>query len=67
MNGSLREIISEIVSALNSIRYGSVEITVHNSKAVQIERKGFVLTRRLIERIFDSSMPTRSLEAGVPN
>jgi len=39
MNGSLREIISEIVSALNSIRYGSVEITVHNSKVVQIEKK----------------------------
>jgi len=39
MNGSLREIISEIVLALNSIRYGSVEITVHNSKVVQIEKK----------------------------
>ena len=35
----MQQLISEILSALNKLRYGSVEITVHNSKIVQIERK----------------------------
>ena len=34
-----RDIEDKIISALKGIRYGSVEIIVHDSKVVQIERK----------------------------
>lgn len=33
------EIARQIIQMLESIRYGSVEIVVHDSKIVQIERK----------------------------
>ena len=32
-------ILREIQSALNGLRFGSVEITLHNGQVVQIERK----------------------------
>ena len=32
-------LLQQIRLALSGIRYGSVEITIHNSKVVQIERK----------------------------
>lgn len=32
-------ILREIRSALNGLKFGSVEITVHNGQVVQIERK----------------------------
>ena len=32
-------ILHEIVRALQGLRFGAVEITVHNSQIVQIERK----------------------------
>ncbi|MBB3102205.1 sulfur starvation response protein OscA [Azomonas macrocytogenes] len=32
-------ILREIQSALRDLRFGSVEITVHNGQVVQIERK----------------------------
>ncbi len=32
-------ILCEINSALSGLKYGSVEITVHNGQVVQIERK----------------------------
>ena len=32
-------ILNEIHSALRNLRFGSVEITVHNGQIVQIERK----------------------------
>ncbi|MFC5694745.1 sulfur starvation response protein OscA [Pseudomonas sp. GCM10022186] len=32
-------ILREIQSALHGLRFGSVEITVHNGQVVQIERK----------------------------
>jgi len=32
-------ILREIQSALRGLRFGSVEITVHNAQVVQIERK----------------------------
>ncbi len=32
-------ILREIQNALNGLRYGAVEITVHNGQVVQIERK----------------------------
>ena len=35
----MRELSEKILSALSNIRYGSVEIIVHDSKVVQIERK----------------------------
>ncbi len=33
------ELLRQIAQAVNGIRYGSVEIIVHDSKVVQIERK----------------------------
>jgi hypothetical protein len=33
------EIVREILRALQSVQYGSVEVIIHNSKVVQIERK----------------------------
>ena len=47
MNASLRSvdgqdeatILREIQSALRDLRFGAVEITVHNAQVVQIERK----------------------------
>lgn len=33
------EIARQIIQMLESIRYGSIEIVIHNSKVVQIERK----------------------------
>jgi|HubBroStandDraft_1064217.scaffolds.fasta_scaffold120744_2 hypothetical protein len=35
----LNEIDAEIIRAIRNIRYGSVEITIHDSRVVQIERK----------------------------
>lgn len=32
-------ILREIQTALNGLKFGSVEITVHNGQVVQIERK----------------------------
>lgn len=34
-----REIEQEILRAVKGIRYGSVEIVIHDSRVVQIERK----------------------------
>lgn len=34
-----REIEQEILRAVRGTRYGSVEIVIHNSQVVQIERK----------------------------
>lgn len=36
--GDGREAEKEILNAIRAIRYGSVEITIHDSKVVQIER-----------------------------
>jgi hypothetical protein len=33
------EVAREILSAVNGLSYGSVEITVHESRVVQIERR----------------------------
>jgi hypothetical protein len=35
----LRPVIREIVRAIKALHYGSVEVVVHNSRVVQIERK----------------------------
>ena len=32
-------VVDEILRAVKSIRFGSVEITIHDSRVVQIERK----------------------------
>lgn len=32
-------LVRELVAALNGLRYGSVEIVVHDSRVVQIERR----------------------------
>jgi hypothetical protein len=34
-----RQVTQQILRALQEIRYGSVEIVIHDSKVVQIERK----------------------------
>ena len=34
-----RQLTQQILRALQDIRYGSVEIVIHDSKVVQIERK----------------------------
>jgi hypothetical protein len=34
-----QEFFQEILKAIQGIRFGSVEITIHDSKVVQIERK----------------------------
>ncbi|HLI81588.1 MAG TPA: YezD family protein [Candidatus Binataceae bacterium] len=36
---SLTDIDAEVIRAIRNIRYGSVEITIHDSRVVQIERK----------------------------
>ena len=35
----LERVMREVVRSLRSLRYGSVEIVVHDSRVVQIERK----------------------------
>jgi hypothetical protein len=35
----LSELDAEVLRAIRNIRYGSVEITIHDSRVVQIERK----------------------------
>ncbi len=35
----LDQVIAEIVRSLRNLRFGSIEITVHDSRVVQIERK----------------------------
>lgn len=34
-----RDIVRKILQAIKDLRYGSVEVTVHESRVVQIERK----------------------------
>jgi hypothetical protein len=34
-----RRVIEEVLNALRNLRFGSIEITVHDGKATQIERK----------------------------
>ncbi len=34
-----QDMIHEILQAINGIRYGSLELVIHDSKVVQIERK----------------------------
>ena len=34
-----QEIVQQILCAIQGVRYGSVEILIHDSKVVQIERK----------------------------
>lgn len=35
----LAEVVRQIVRAIQSVQYGSVEVVIQNSKVVQIERK----------------------------
>ncbi len=46
-----RQVTQQILRALHEIRYGSVEIVIHDSKVVQIERK---------EKIRIETNPTRT-------
>lgn len=43
-------ILREIQSALRDLRFGAVEITVHNAQVVQIERKESFVCRTLPSR-----------------
>jgi hypothetical protein len=38
-DGTHRQLTQQILQALQEIRYGSVEIIIHDSQVVQIERK----------------------------
>jgi len=38
-DAALAEIVREIVRAIQSVQYGSVEVVIQNCKVVQIERK----------------------------
>jgi len=38
-DADLERVMREVVRSLRSLRYGSVEIVVHDSRVVQIERK----------------------------
>jgi len=47
---SLTDIDAEVIRAIRNIRFGSVEITIHDSRVVQIERKEkrrFEVSRRI--------------------
>lgn len=37
--GAAQSVVEEILRALTGIRYGSVEVTLHDGRVVQIERK----------------------------
>jgi len=39
LDGALETVIAEIVRSIKNVRFGSVEITIHDSRVVQIERK----------------------------
>lgn len=39
VDDATRQLTQQILRALQEIRYGSVEIVIHDSKVVQIERK----------------------------
>ena len=43
----------EILRAVRSLRYGSVEIIIHDSKVVQIERKEDTFIMRRVRLIFE--------------
>ncbi len=38
-NTSNNSVIQELVSAINSLRFGSIEITVHEGRVTQIEKR----------------------------
>ena len=38
-NTSNNSLIQELVSAINSLRFGSIEITVHEGRVTQIEKR----------------------------
>jgi hypothetical protein len=38
-DGALEAVLGEIVRSIKNVRFGSVEITIHDSRVVQIERK----------------------------
>ncbi len=50
---SLSEVDAEVLRAIRNLRYGSVEITIHDSRVVQIERK----EKRRFERANRASLP----------
>jgi hypothetical protein len=38
-DGALESVMVEIARSIQNVRFGSVEITIHDSRVVQIERK----------------------------
>jgi hypothetical protein len=39
LDGVLESVMAEIVRSIKNVRFGSIEITIHDSRVVQIERK----------------------------
>ena len=38
-DGGLEAVLGEVARSIKNVRFGSVEITIHDSRVVQIERK----------------------------
>lgn len=64
------ELLKQIVQAVRSLRYGTVQITVHNARVVQIdkvERTRVPVTADLAPgRLDDSPLPDRISEGSRP-
>ena len=59
-SSSLSDIDFEIIRAIRSIGYGSVEITIHDSRVVQIERKEKRRFEASRQSVINSSQSTHS-------
>ncbi|MDZ4099038.1 MAG: YezD family protein [Methylophilaceae bacterium] len=57
------EIIQELVNAIEQLRYGSVEITVHDGRVTQIERREKVRFNQTPEQATQKIKPTANAAA----
>jgi hypothetical protein len=57
------EIIQELVHAIEQLRYGSVEVTVHDGRVTQIERREKVRFNQTPEQATQKIKPTASAAA----
>lgn len=57
------EVIQEVVRAIEQLRYGSVEITVHEGRVTQIERREKVRFNQTPEQAPQKIKPTANAAA----
>jgi len=57
------EVIREVARAIEQLRYGSVEITVHDSRVTQIERREKVRFSQAAEETPQKIKPTANAAA----